>query len=188
MTIALRGATLVDGTGTDPRRADVIVHGERIDSVGTAATADDTVDVSGLTLLPGLIDAHSHFGLVDLTASHMAPAVTAAHIFRNCQLALEAGFTTVRDTGGLDGGLASGQHALVTAHGRNGRGIRDGLEAGVGCYEHGTFVDEETAAAMAGAGAYLVPTFAVLRLFVEMAPAWGIPERVLPRMAGIEEA
>ena len=41
---------------------------------------------------------------------------------------------------------------------------------------------------MAGAGAFLVPTFAVTRLFTEMAQAWGIPDRVLPRMAGIEEA
>ena len=80
---------------------------------------------------------------------------------------------------------AMGQRdTYFTAHAHNTRGIRNGLEAGVACFEHGTFLDEETAAAMAAAGAYLVPTFAVTRLFVECAEAWGIPQRVLPRMAG----
>jgi imidazolonepropionase-like amidohydrolase len=250
--------------------------------------------VDGLTLLPGLIDAHSHFGLVEMTPAHTAPAVMAARIFRNCELALAAGFTTVRDTGGIDGGVAtavemglvqgprilpsgplicqtgghgdernpfglhSHDHAgipglvqvslpcdgpdevrlaartalrrgasqvkvcvsggvvsltdriedaqftveelmaavqeadardtYVTAHAHNVRGIRNGLAAGVSCFEHGTFLDEETAAAMAAAGAYLVPTFAVTRIFAENADAWGIPPGVVPRMAGIEEA
>jgi imidazolonepropionase-like amidohydrolase len=62
------------------------------------------------------------------------------------------------------------------------------LEAGVECFEHGTFLDEETAVAMAAKGAYLVPTFAVTRIFVEMADEWNIPASMLPRMAGIEEA
>jgi len=83
---------------------------------------------------------------------------------------------------------AEARDTYVTAHAHNVRGIRNGLAAGVACFEHGTFLDEETAAAMAAAGAYLVPTFAVTRLFAEKAEAWGIPARVLPRMAGIEDA
>ena len=51
-----------------------------------------------------------------------------------------------------------------------------------------SFLDEETAEAMAKAGAYLVPTFAVVRLFAEKAKDWGIPDEMLPRMNGVEEA
>src|SRR4051794_6306144 len=101
MTLVLRGATVIDGTGADPRPADITVHGERVDSVepsATPAASGDVVDLDGLTVLPGLIDAHTHFGIVDLTGHHTPAAVTAARIFRNCELALDAGFTTVRDT------------------------------------------------------------------------------------------
>jgi imidazolonepropionase-like amidohydrolase len=83
---------------------------------------------------------------------------------------------------------ADARDTYVTAHAHNVRGIRNGLDAGISCFEHGTFLDEETAAAMAAAGAYLVPTFAVTRIFAESASAWGIPPDVVPRMAGIEEA
>jgi imidazolonepropionase-like amidohydrolase len=296
MDCVLRGATLIDGRGVDPRRADVKIRDSRVAAVAVSGELDgEPVDLDGLTLLPGLIDAHSHFGIVELTPAHTPPAVTAARIFRNCALALEAGFTTVRDTGGIDGGVATavemglikgprilpsgplicqtGGHGddgnpfalqphdhqdgvpglvqvalpcdgpdevrvaarsvlrrgatqvkvcvsggvmsftdrmedaqftveelmaavqeadaretYVTAHAHNVRGIRNGLAAGVSCFEHGTFLDEETAAAMAAAGAYLVPTFAVTRLFAEQADAWGIPASVVPRMAGVEEA
>src|SRR5437868_4987791 len=103
-----RGATLIDGTGADPRRADLAIRAGRIEAVSSRGGPDgDSLDLDGLTVLPGLIDAHSHFGLVEMIPAHTAPAVTAARIFRNCELALEAGFTTVRDTGGIDGGVAT---------------------------------------------------------------------------------
>ena len=105
----LRGATLIDGTGGDPvAHASVDVKGDRIAAVAGKAKGGgkDAVDLAGLTLLPGLIDAHTHFGLVDMTDNLAPAAVTAARIFRNCELALHAGFTTVRDVGGIDGGVA----------------------------------------------------------------------------------
>jgi imidazolonepropionase-like amidohydrolase len=68
------------------------------------------------------------------------------------------------------------------------KGIRNGLAAGVQCFEHGTFLDAATAEEMARAGAYLVPTFAVVRLFAEKAKDWGIPDEIVPRIAGVEDA
>ena len=122
MDLILRGASLIDGTGA-PALDDsvVVVRGERIASVSAGPAPDDSaatvIDLGGYTLLPGLIDAHSHMGLVDLQATGDRPlAVIAAQVFRNCELALDAGFTTVRDAGGVDGGVA--------------RAIEDGLVRG----------------------------------------------------------
>lgn len=104
----LAGGTLIDGTGRDPVRADVAVDGTRIGAVGSA-TSDETVDVTGLTVLPGLIDGHVHLSLSsDIQASlrdEISVAERAADIFKNCADTLRAGFTTVRDTGGIDDGL-----------------------------------------------------------------------------------
>jgi imidazolonepropionase-like amidohydrolase len=289
----LDGGTVIDGTGADPRQAAIAIEHGRIDAIGDTARGE-VVDVSGLTVLPGLIDAHTHFGLVSEFDPDVAPAITAARIFRNCELALDAGFTTVRDTGGIDGGVAQaaaiglirgprilpsgpvlsqtgghGDHTTpfhhphlhdqgipglaqvsilcdgpdevrlaartalkrgatqvkvcvsggvvsftdkledtqfsveelmaavqeadargtyVTAHAHNSKGIQNGLDAGIECFEHGTYLDEETARRMAAAGAHLVPTFAVCRLLAQEAEAWGIPAELVPKIAPVEVA
>src|SRR5688572_32778289 len=65
-TIALTGATLIDGTGAAPvNNALVIVKNNVIDYAGPmedrrVPEGAEIVDVRGLTLLPGLIDAHYH--------------------------------------------------------------------------------------------------------------------------------
>ena len=65
-TIALTGATLIDGRGGEPlNNAVVIVRNEVIDYAGPADGTDiptdaEIVDLDGLTMLPGLIDAHYH--------------------------------------------------------------------------------------------------------------------------------
>ncbi|HEX3815048.1 MAG TPA: amidohydrolase family protein [Mycobacteriales bacterium] len=63
--VLLHGGWVVDGTGTPPFRADVVIDGGRIRDVGyfpagEAVEAAESVDCSGRYLLPGLIDAHSH--------------------------------------------------------------------------------------------------------------------------------
>ena len=66
-TVALVGATLVDGTGAAPvRDAAIIVRGGRIACVGTRAACPvppgtPTRDLSGRWIIPGLIDGHVHY-------------------------------------------------------------------------------------------------------------------------------
>lgn len=62
--VLVRGGSVVDGTGAEPRRADVGVVGTRVVAVGdlTATRAGRVVDATGCHVLPGLVDAHSHAG------------------------------------------------------------------------------------------------------------------------------
>lgn len=107
--IVLEHATLVDGTGAEPVvDAHIVVEQGRITTVGTgpARTSGRVIDCSGVTVLPGLIDLHTHMGLVHAAVSTTyPPAVTAAHLFRNAELCLLSGHTTAREVGGADGGL-----------------------------------------------------------------------------------
>ncbi len=66
MDLLLRGAVLVDGSGSPGRRADVGVAGDRIVAVRPggelrAASAGRVVDLDGLTLAPGFVDVHTHY-------------------------------------------------------------------------------------------------------------------------------
>lgn len=116
----LAGATVIDGTGADPvpGQAVLVEHG-RISAVGgTPPAGAEVLDLAGTYLTPGLIDAHVHLGLSsDLdklcTSRQLSVARIAADMFANCRRTLESGFTTVRDTGGVDDGLAG-----VVADGR----------------------------------------------------------------------
>ncbi len=60
--LILRGGTVVDGSGAAPVRADVAIEGERIAALGDLSelSAARVIDVSGLTVAPGLIDTHAH--------------------------------------------------------------------------------------------------------------------------------
>ena len=60
-TTLLRGGLVVDGGGAAPRAGDVLIADGRIESIGDAAPAVDTVvDCVGKVVAPGFIDAHSH--------------------------------------------------------------------------------------------------------------------------------
>jgi imidazolonepropionase-like amidohydrolase len=83
---------------------------------------------------------------------------------------------------------ADARGTYVTAHAHNSKGIQNGLDAGIECFEHGTYLDDETARRMAEAGAHLVPTFAVCRLLAQEAGAWGIPAELVPKIAPVEAA
>lgn len=62
--LLIRGGTVVDGTGSPARVADVGIRGDRVAFVGDAAsrgvTAVRTLDATGLVVAPGFIDPHTH--------------------------------------------------------------------------------------------------------------------------------
>ena len=112
----LKGATLIDGTGRDPiPNATVVVDGERVVEVG-AADAEaapegaSVVDLTGMTLLPGLIDCHDHlghsgYGLMDRWELDAPASLRHLRTSQVLQDTLEMGYTSVRDAGGLDRGF-----------------------------------------------------------------------------------
>jgi imidazolonepropionase-like amidohydrolase len=104
----LRAAQLIDGTGAAPIRPGMIrIEGDRIVEVGAnvrIASGARVVDLGDATLLPGLIDLHTHLtgdervhwedALVKST-----PARDALWGARNARITLLAGFTACRDMG-----------------------------------------------------------------------------------------
>ncbi|MBW2274859.1 MAG: amidohydrolase family protein [Deltaproteobacteria bacterium] len=60
--LLIRGGTLVDGTGSAPRKGDVAIKDGRIAAVGEVADgADRVLDAEGLTVTPGFVDIHTHY-------------------------------------------------------------------------------------------------------------------------------
>lgn len=60
--LVIRGGSLVDGTGTEPRTADVAVRGGMVIEVGRVdGTSSRTIDADGLLVTPGFVDIHAHY-------------------------------------------------------------------------------------------------------------------------------
>ena len=58
----IKGATIVDGTGTPPRKGDIAIAGGKIAAVGRAdGPARETIDADGAYATPGWVDVHTHF-------------------------------------------------------------------------------------------------------------------------------
>jgi imidazolonepropionase-like amidohydrolase len=297
VTTWLEGATLVTATGEDPVPGGLLIDEGRIAQVGGTAPRDaEVVDCTGLTVTPGLIDAHVHLGF----ASPIEPSLhfglsvaeVAADIFANTTQTLYGGFTTVRDCGGIDAGLpravaagkvagpriiqcgpihcqtgghghfassweptsmwcvrdipglqamsalcdgpdemrknvresfrrgaqflklcvtggvismhdqlsdtqltvdeiaaavgeATARGTYVTVHAHNTAGIRNAVLAGAKGVEHGTGIDEETAALMASHGVDLVPTLAAVERV--MSNVLGLPPAIADRAALVRD-
>jgi imidazolonepropionase-like amidohydrolase len=114
--LLLKNGLIFDGAAPELREADVLVEGERIKEIGKnlAAAQARVVDLKGRVLMPGLIDAHFHAALVDANLArlgHMPRSLNALHAAKNLEAALDRGFTTIRDAGGADHGLAKAVEA-----------------------------------------------------------------------------
>jgi N-acyl-D-amino-acid deacylase len=59
-SLLLRGGDVVDGRSTPPRRADLLLDGGHVADTPPVPAGSAVLDVSGLTLVPGFIDAHVH--------------------------------------------------------------------------------------------------------------------------------
>lgn len=111
--IVFQDCSLFDGLGSELLEGrHVLVEGERIKEVSDRPiTADDAevIDLGGRTLMPGLIDAHFHAMAADPDFAKMElmpRSLLAQHARHLLEAALLRGFTTVRDAGGADYGLA----------------------------------------------------------------------------------
>lgn len=103
-----RGGSVFDGTGSDPRPADVTVEGGRIVDVAPGLDGDEAVDVGGATILPGFFDCHVHLVLDTVDVWRIANQPFSYQFFlaaKNLKATLEAGITSVRDAGGADLGV-----------------------------------------------------------------------------------
>jgi imidazolonepropionase-like amidohydrolase len=121
--VAIKAGRVLDvRTGQMLNNAIILIEGERITALGanvTVPAAAEVIDLKSMTVLPGLIDCHTHLtfapnlmGVSGLLHSVPRQALTGA---KNAQTTLLAGFTTVRNLG---------------AHGYSDIALRDAINAG----------------------------------------------------------
>jgi imidazolonepropionase-like amidohydrolase len=110
--IALTGARVFDGTGAQVRdRATVVIADGRVTEVTYAPDAvthaAHVIDVTGRTVMPGLIDVHAHLSMIE-HSRHAPPPAKGAEpvdgirghlVAATLRRALRMGVTTIRDVG-----------------------------------------------------------------------------------------
>ena len=111
-TVVVRARTLIDGTSAQPRaNQEILIQGDRITAVYTAGSRPpppdaQVLDLGNATLLPGLIDCHTHIflqgeipaaGGYDIQLLKFPASYRVARAVVAARRALEQGFTTIRD-------------------------------------------------------------------------------------------
>jgi imidazolonepropionase-like amidohydrolase len=116
-TLLLRPAQVFDGANPRPHPGwSVLLHGDRIAAVGPNVAAPEgakVIDLPGTTLMPGMIEGHSHLflhpyneTLWDDQVLHEPLALRTARAVVHAEKTLDAGFTTERDLGTEGAGFA----------------------------------------------------------------------------------
>lgn len=109
-TLILANGRVVDGLGNAPAIGDVAIAGERIVAVGACdqqAAADiERIDATGMTVMPGLIDAHCHISFDEPASNdelffHRREGLAAIIAARNLQKVVRAGVTGILDPDSL---------------------------------------------------------------------------------------
>jgi len=111
----LSNARVIDGTGRAPfERASVLVEDGRIVEVSEGPASDDALDLSGRTVMPGLIDAHAHLSSDVFRSPGFGPPPELHGelprrrelgyfiLAKTARVLLAAGITSVRDVGSYD--------------------------------------------------------------------------------------
>jgi imidazolonepropionase-like amidohydrolase len=190
-TLLLRPARLFDGVNPQPHEGwQILVEGDRIAAVGpnlSSPAGARTIDLPGTTLLPGMIEGHSHLFLHpynetkwDDQVLHEPLALRTARAVVHAEKTLVAGFTTERDLGtegagyadvglkqAINQGIVPGPRLLVATRANVARGAYGpkGFEPGVAIpqgAEEVSGADEMTRAArdQIAAGADVIKMYA----------------------------
>ena len=110
--ILIQGANVLDVVALTVKPADVLVENGRISQVGVglkAAEGTQIIDARGLTVMPGMIDCHTHIVASQVNLGLNAKLPNALATLRAVPILsgiLMRGFTTVRDAGGANWSLA----------------------------------------------------------------------------------
>jgi imidazolonepropionase-like amidohydrolase len=106
-TIVLKGGRVFDGTGAPARSATVVIERNHITKILPAGATDwpkdaRVIDAAGKTVMPGLIDAHTHIGYTEPETPPLWDISEADGMLRAVERArfyLECGITSIRDVG-----------------------------------------------------------------------------------------
>ena len=113
----LRGGAVFDPHSLTVADADVVFEDGRIVDVGPGLDGDESVDVSGRTLLPGMFDCHSHVVMEHFDYLRILTEPFSLQFFyavKALRQTLDLGITTIRDAWGADAGVkAAVERGLV---------------------------------------------------------------------------